>query len=303
MVLIAVAADKGAPGVSTSVVALGLGWPRPVLLAECDPAGADLPWRLQGQDGQPLSQSVGIASLATAARSSGGLSPLRGHLQVLDGGLDVLVGPAGPEQAEAIGSSWASVAACLGAVADVDVLADCGRVLTTSTLVAPVLQQADLVVMVTRPTLGGVAHLRRGIARVARLLNTTTTRDGGPRGSGLDRIGVLVVDDGATGRRAGARQVDEVMQSTPGLVDVPVLGILAYDAKAAAALAGSGWGARLGRSALLRTAEAVAVAVVGRADARAGDRAGPSPAPRQGPGPASDPPDPGATHQGSGRSQ
>ena len=40
--LIAVAADKGAPGVTTTAVALAAVWPRPVLLAECDPAGGDL---------------------------------------------------------------------------------------------------------------------------------------------------------------------------------------------------------------------------------------------------------------------
>lgn len=185
------------------------------------------------------------------------------------------MGPAGPEQAEAIGSSWSSVAASLAAAGDrgVDVLADCGRVLSTTALVAPVLQAADLVVMITRPSLGGVAHLRAGITRVARLLNTArpgaVTGAGGVggagvRGSGLDRIAVLVVDDGVGGRRAGARQVDEVMQQTPGLADVTVLGVLAYDPKAAAALAGDGWGARLGRSALLRTADTAAAAILTR---------------------------------------
>jgi len=40
--LIAVAADKGAPGVTTACIALAAVWPRQVLLAECDPAGGDL---------------------------------------------------------------------------------------------------------------------------------------------------------------------------------------------------------------------------------------------------------------------
>ena len=42
MALIAIAADKGAPGVTTACLALSLVWPRPVLLAECDPAGGDV---------------------------------------------------------------------------------------------------------------------------------------------------------------------------------------------------------------------------------------------------------------------
>ena len=45
MALIAVAADKGAPGVTTTALALAAVWPRPVLLAECDPAGGDLVYR------------------------------------------------------------------------------------------------------------------------------------------------------------------------------------------------------------------------------------------------------------------
>lgn len=258
MALIAFAADKGAPGVSTTALALALAWPRPILLAECDPAGADLPWRLQGQDGAPLSQVTGITSLASSARGSAAASDVWGHAQRLDGGLPALVGPAGPEQAEAIGSAWGAVAAALAAVPDTDVLADCGRLLTAASPVVPVLQRADLVVLVTRPTLAGVAHLRHGITVTARAVNAAG------RGSGLDRIGVLVVDDGATGRRAGARQVDQVLQDTPGLADVPVLGVLAYDVKAAAALAGAGWGSGLAKSALLRSAAAAAPALVDR---------------------------------------
>ena len=48
MALIAVAADKGAPGVTTTALALAAVWPRPVLLAECDPAGGDLVYRFPG---------------------------------------------------------------------------------------------------------------------------------------------------------------------------------------------------------------------------------------------------------------
>src|SRR5438105_3794706 len=39
MALIVVAADKGAPGVTTTALALASVWPSPVLLAECDPLG------------------------------------------------------------------------------------------------------------------------------------------------------------------------------------------------------------------------------------------------------------------------
>jgi len=73
MALIAVAADKGAPGVTTTALALAAVWPRPVLLAECDPAGGDLVYRLPAADGGRLDQRRGLLSLAVAARR--GLQP------------------------------------------------------------------------------------------------------------------------------------------------------------------------------------------------------------------------------------
>ena len=59
--LIAVAADKGAPGVTTTAVALAAVWPRPVLLAECDPAGGDIVYRLPGEGGDRLDPRRGPA--------------------------------------------------------------------------------------------------------------------------------------------------------------------------------------------------------------------------------------------------
>jgi cellulose biosynthesis protein BcsQ len=73
MALIAIAADKGAPGATTTALALAAVWPRPVLLAECDPAGGDLVYRLPAADGGRLDQRRGLLSLAVAARR--GLQP------------------------------------------------------------------------------------------------------------------------------------------------------------------------------------------------------------------------------------
>src|SRR3954453_2540548 len=42
MSVIALASVKGSPGVSTATLALALVWPRPVLVAECDPVGGDV---------------------------------------------------------------------------------------------------------------------------------------------------------------------------------------------------------------------------------------------------------------------
>jgi len=40
--VVAVIGAKGAPGATTAAVALALCWPRPVLLADADPAGGDI---------------------------------------------------------------------------------------------------------------------------------------------------------------------------------------------------------------------------------------------------------------------
>src|SRR4029077_2102430 len=87
MALIAVASDKGAPGVTTASVVLAAVWPRPVLLAECDPAGGDLLYRFPGADRGRLCPGRGLLSLAVAARR--GLRPeqIWEHTQALRGGL------------------------------------------------------------------------------------------------------------------------------------------------------------------------------------------------------------------------
>ena len=53
MSLVALAADKGSPGVTTAAVALAAVWPRPALVAECDPSGGDLAMRLHAPGGAP----------------------------------------------------------------------------------------------------------------------------------------------------------------------------------------------------------------------------------------------------------
>ena len=65
--LIALCSAKGAPGVTTSGLALALSWPRPVVLAELDPAGGDV---LAGYGRGELSAG-GLADLELAARRGG----------------------------------------------------------------------------------------------------------------------------------------------------------------------------------------------------------------------------------------
>jgi len=193
------------------------------------------------------------------------------HVQQLDGGLGVLIGPPGPEQAEAMGGAWGMIADLLAGLPGTDVVADCGRLLSRSSPVVPLVQRADLVVVVTRTTVSGVAHARHGLGVAARIRNAGPQTGLGSV-SGLDRLAVLVVVDPATpgSRKAHQRQVDEVLADVPGLQDVPVVGVLAYDPRTAAALNGHPRPGRprraLDRSPLLRSAADAARALVARAD-------------------------------------
>lgn len=249
MALIALAADKGAPGVTTAAVALAAVWPQAVLLAECDVAGSDLPYRLPAKGGHPLAQDRGVVSLASAVRGAGP-QVVWEHTQELAGGLQVLVGPAQPEQSAAMASAWTPISGMLAGLPGTDVIADCGRVLGESPVV-PVLRRADLIVLVARDTVEGVAHLRHGLLAVARAVNAPSST-----GSVWQRTVVLLVTDRRRGNESAA-QVRKVLADSPGLADVPVLGTLAYDPAAAAGLCGQ-WGRRLDKSALIASARTVA---------------------------------------------
>lgn len=247
MALIALAADKGAPGVTTAAIALGAVWPRPVLVAECDPAGGDLVYRLPGENGM-LDPSKGLLSLATSARR--GLRPelIGAHTQRLAGGLDVLLGVTNSEQAQGLGWLWSPLGRSFSIIPGVDVLADCGRLGAGNPMI-DLLREADLVVMVTHASLEHVAHLRERIIALSGDLPKQRTQ-----------IGVVVIAD-PRGYRGSISEVERVIVSSK--LPATVLGGLAYDAKGAQMLRGD-WGGRLDKSLLIRSARELAVQLLQR---------------------------------------
>ncbi|MCP2335434.1 hypothetical protein [Actinomadura rupiterrae] len=266
MALIALAADKGAPGVTTAAVALGAVWPRPVLVAECDQAGGDLVYRLPADPGTSdgsamLNPSRGLLSLAATARR--GLRPdqIAEHCQRLVGGLDVLVGLTNAEQAQGMTWLWTPLARAFRGLQEVDVLADCGRLGAGSPL-NDLLREADMVVLLTRATLEQVAHLRE------RVVALTGELRGGPP------LGVVVLAD-PRDFRASIAEVDRILTGTRQRLEarggvpappVSVLGGLALDPKGAELLSGQ-WGGRLDRTLLVRSAREVATALTARVNA------------------------------------
>lgn len=245
MALIAVAADKGSPGVTVSSVALAAVWPRPVLLAECDPAGGDLAYWLPSADGGQLDSRRGLLSLAVAARR--GLRPRQvwEHTQKLSGGLDVLAGVTSAEQGAGLEGLWGPVGAVLSALPGADVIADCGRVGADGPFV-DLLAQAAAVVLITRAALGDVVRLRERVTAVAAALHR--------RGRPGVRVGVVVIAD----HRSFSSAVAEVGRAlADGGRPAAVLGGIAFEPKSADQLRGE-WGGKLDRSLLIRTARQIA---------------------------------------------
>jgi hypothetical protein len=251
MALIAVAADKGAPGVTTTALALAAVWPRPVLLAECDPAGGDLVYRLPAADGGRLDQRRGLLSLAVAARR--GLQPQQTweHVQKLNGGLDVLTGVTNADQGAGLNLLWGPVGRVLAGNAQADVIADCGR-LGVDGPHYDLLAEASLILLVTRASLGEVVRLRDRATAIAAGLRKRNR-------PGL-QADVVVIADHRNFRTTIAEVGDALSQvSAPARV----AGGVADDPKGADLLRGE-WGGKLDKSLLIRTARDIAEGLVAR---------------------------------------
>lgn len=237
--LIALCSAKGAPGVTTTGLALTLSWPRRVILAELDPAGGDV---LAGY-GRAQLPAAGLAELELAARRGGPGHPLDAHLLMLNASGQARLLPGLSDPAGARHVAWQRLAAELMSVEDgaVDVVADCGR-LRAEHFPAEVVRRAAAVVLVTGSTLRAVNAARHAALELRQELDG----EAGVPGA----LAVLVV---APGEPYGEQEIGEAL-------GVPVVGSLPRDAKASAVLSdGAPAGRLFAQSALLRAARTAAV--------------------------------------------
>jgi len=229
MSVVALASVKASPGVTTTLLALAATWPtnRQLLLIEADPDGGDLAARTG------LTTDPGLTSLAAAGRRELVDGELDRHSQPLPGGVPAIVAPAdGDHAARALDVVGGRLAGAAAGLTGRDVLVDCGR-LRPNSPAASLAVQADLLVLVARPQLDELQHLRPALARL------TDARM---------RPALLLIGD----RPYPAAEVARVL-------DVPVLTPLPHDVDAAHRLNGQGGRIdRLARSLLLRTARGVA---------------------------------------------
>lgn len=175
--MITIVGGKGAPGATTTLAALAAGWPAPVVLADCDPAGGDLATGWLGQwvvDGG-LRTDRGVLSYATQTRhaTAGEPDELIEHIQVVPPARHVglLAGLSGPGQHAAVATAgWMRLAAALAAFRTpsglpADALVDVGRYGPLTPW--PLLLAADLVLLGVRPTQRHVLAARPVLAALA----------------------------------------------------------------------------------------------------------------------------------------
>ncbi|HEY3545799.1 MAG TPA: hypothetical protein VGK17_06870 [Propionicimonas sp.] len=235
MTTVALCSASGAPGVTTSALALTWVWPqvqpgRRVLLVDADPSGSGL---LGGALQATLAPGAGVLELA-ALTGAPAAPDLLARSTALDreGLRMVLPGVSDPHQARTLAALWAGLADAAFDlhVAGTDVVIDAGRVGHRDEPTS-LLSDADVVAVVLSPT---VAHT---VATSAALRRLTAAR--APRSAPT----VVVV---------GARRpymAGEVERALHCPVEV-----VAFDNPTAQALnAGASPGARLDRSTLLRS--------------------------------------------------
>lgn len=276
---ISVCSAKGSPGVTTLACALGAVWPaeRRIAVAECDPAGGDLAARFM------LSAKRGMTSLILEARHGLATATLEldDHVQIVPGGLEVLTGPTGAGASRTVDAELPDCLVRLAAAAGRrsgptvghDLVLDCGRIQLGAVGQAAAIRVSDHVLVVARPTAEAVASTRWIAERLNRSRDTGIVFDRSPEE--LDSRGSIGIRGLAAPERSDRARVGVagLVLVGDGPVDpsqaasalgLPLLGVIAEDRAAAAALRGEpalSW--RLARSALVASVRQLVEMLIG----------------------------------------
>ncbi|WP_406299084.1 hypothetical protein OG948_27890 [Embleya sp. NBC_00888] len=258
MTVVAVTGGAGAPGATSTALALLLTWPLPagrrVILIEADPDGGSiLAGALQGR----VSAEYGLHQLGVAHRQGNLVDAFfRQLVDLSDGRRErlLLPGLVDPTQASGLAYTWdpiSQLAAGLGSQQiPHDVIIDLGRRGTTGAS-AIAARRADLVLPVVRGTLPSLAQAH---PRLVALRNDLDTH-----GTGSDSIALVVIEQGRYARQEIGKHLE-----------TPVLGLLPFDPERARVLSdGEGdTGKRFLRSRFMRAARSTAEAALALAEQR-----------------------------------
>ena len=222
MAILLLTSTGGSPGVTTLAVGLALTWPRPILLADCDPGAhqAILAGYLAGRS----AVGKGLLRVAEAHRDR---RPLREV--VLDQALLLsaeqdtrrlfLPGFTRPGSAMHFGAVWEDLAEAFDRLADVDidVIIDCGR-MGASGPPAALLERSALTAVVLNSTLRSVMSARVHLQTLHDHPRLASTHRG--------HLGLIVVGEGQPYRSS------EISSA----LDVPVITSISHDRQTAAHL-------------------------------------------------------------------
>ena len=209
MAMITLCSASGSPGVTTTAVAMALSWPRPVLLVEADPTGGSgiLAGFLRGT----TEYDAGLIEIALSPL--GVADALREVVRPLAPNVSFVAGVRAHGQAGALRDLWESLAVALKGLDSngQDVIVDAGRLGLVGSP-QPLLQDADLTLLLTRGSLPALAAARSWSETVK---NATT---------GWLHAGILMIGEGQPYR---ASEVTKVL-------GLPVVANLPDDPEAAA---------------------------------------------------------------------
>lgn len=217
MALISFASVSGSPGITSTLVGLTRTWPRPVILVEADIAKASsiLPGYLRGQ----VDHSRGLTPISILSQR-GQLTPraIQDQAVPLGDNKRLLPGLSNLTAAAAAGRTfWNSLGENLAAYSGqgADVLVDLGRLGIRDDR-DTLLQLADLVVLVARPTLPDIAAIRDRVDGVRQVLTQV----------GREKwLGLLLIDS-----PDGPYRDSEIAKA----LGVPVIARIAHDPRSAA---------------------------------------------------------------------
>jgi hypothetical protein len=151
MAMICLVSAKNSPGVTTTAVALAEVWPRPVLLAECDPRYSDI---LAGYQQGTGDMTKGLLGLAAVHQRTNIQHEIHNYVQALSPNSEarLLAGIQVPAQAAGVSVLWEPLSQILPTMVvkrrPVDVIVDCGPV-HAAYAPMPLIRRADLVLLVT----------------------------------------------------------------------------------------------------------------------------------------------------------
>lgn len=215
MALIVMTSAAGSPGVSTSALALAMAWPRPTVLIDADPSGAQA-FAAGYFRGGELPTDATIVDLAIAHRQGTLAEDLPEMLiSIPDTQVQLLCGPRQHNQTHGLGSLWEPLAGVLKSLGrnGQDVIVDIGR-LGLEGSAFKLLTAADLLLLVTRSTLPDLV----AASSWASTLRDTFTNTGAIAG-----LGALLVGPGNPYSTA----------ETAKVLQMPVVTSLAWDPAAA----------------------------------------------------------------------